>query len=96
MVMRLWLNHPTGGHGHVICMANLGEVFSHENTPEGCTETNKNSFFPYKQVSGEMVIINDLEWQMLSYYVNYYERFRNVMQQIEKEALIQDYNNIPI
>ncbi len=42
----------TDGHGHVICMGNLGGVLSHENTPEGCTETYKSSFFLYKQVSG--------------------------------------------
>ncbi len=51
---------PTGGYGHVICMGNLGGVLSQENTSEGCTETHKSSFFPYKQV-GEMVIMNDLE-----------------------------------
>ncbi len=28
-----------------------------------------------------MVIMNDLEWQMLSYYVIYYEKFRKVMQE---------------
>ncbi len=43
---------PTGGHGHMICMGILEGVFSHENTPEGCTETHKSIFFPYKQVSG--------------------------------------------
>ncbi len=36
---------PTGGHGHVICMGNVGEVFSQEIPPEGCTETHKSSFF---------------------------------------------------
>ncbi len=36
---------------------------------------------------GEMVMMNDLEWPMLSYYVIYYEKFRKVMQQTEKEAL---------
>ncbi len=51
---------PSGGHGHVICMGNLEGVFSQENIPEGHTETDKGSFFPYKQV-GEMVIMNDLE-----------------------------------
>ncbi len=35
-----------------------------------------------------MVIMNDLEWQILSYYVIYYEKFRKVMQQTEKVALI--------
>ncbi len=34
-----------------------------------------------------MVIINDLEWPMLSYYVSYYEKFRKVMQWTEKVAL---------
>ncbi len=33
------------GQGHVICMGNLGVVFSRENTPEGHTETHKSSFF---------------------------------------------------
>ncbi len=45
----------------MICMGNLGQVFSRENTPEGCTETNKSNFFPYKQV----IIIGrngDHEW----------------------------------
>ncbi len=74
-VIRPWLNLPTGGHGQVICMGNLGGVFSCENTPEGRKETHKISFFPYKQV-GEMVIMNDLEWSMLSYYVIYYEKFK--------------------
>ncbi len=67
--IRPWPNLPTSGHGHVICMGNLGGVFSQENAPEGCTETCKSSLFPYKQVMGEMVIMNDLEWPMLSYYV---------------------------
>ncbi len=34
-----------------------------------------------------MVIMNDLEWPMLSYYVIYYEKFRKVMKQTEKVAL---------
>ncbi len=37
---------------------------------------------------GEMVIMNNLEWPMLSYYVIYGEKFKNVMQGTEKEALI--------
>ncbi len=54
-------NIPTGGHGHVICIGNLGGViFSQENTPEGHTENHKSSFLPYKQV-GEMVIMEDVE-----------------------------------
>ncbi len=32
---------------------------------------------------GEMVIMNDLEWPMLSYYVIYYEKFKNGIQQKE-------------
>ncbi len=36
-----------------------------------------------------MVIMNDLEWPLLSYYVIYYEKFKKVMQRTEKEALIQ-------
>ncbi len=47
---------PIGSHGHVVCMGNLRGVFSQENTPGGCTETHKSSFFPYKQVSGRNVI----------------------------------------
>ncbi len=34
-----------------------------------------------------MVIMNDLEWGMLSYYVIYYEKFLKVMQWTEKVAL---------
>ncbi len=34
-----------------------------------------------------MVIMNDLEWPMLSYFVIYYEKLRKVMQQTEKVAL---------
>ncbi len=33
-----------------------------------------------------MLIMNDLEWPMFSYYVIYYEMFRKVMQRTEKEA----------
>ncbi len=52
-------NQVTCGHGHVICMCNLGWVFSCGNTPEGSTETHKSSFLPYKQVSGRN---GDHEW----------------------------------
>ncbi len=38
-----------------------------------------------------MVIMNDLEWPMLSYYEIYYEKFRNVMQQPEKDVMLQYY-----
>ncbi len=46
-----------------------------------------------------MVIMNVLEWPILSYYmyVIYYEKFRKVMQRTEKEALIITiYRNGPI
>ncbi len=32
-------------------MGNLGGDFPQENTPEGCTDTHKSKFFPYKQVN---------------------------------------------
>ncbi len=35
-----------------------------------------------------MVIMNDVEWSMLSYYVIYYEKLKKVMQRTEKEALV--------
>ncbi len=35
-----------------------------------------------------MVIMNGLEWPMLSYYVIYYEKFKKVMQWTQKVALI--------
>ncbi len=56
----------------VILMGDLGEVFSRTNTIEGHTETHKSLFFPYRKVSGKMVIMNDLEWRMCSYYMIYY------------------------
>ncbi len=34
-----------------------------------------------------MVLMNDLEWPMLSYYVIYGEKFRKIMQRTEEEAL---------
>ncbi len=34
-----------------------------------------------------MVIMNDLEQPMLWYYVIYFEKFREIMPQTEKEAL---------
>ncbi len=36
---------------------------------------------------GIMVIMNDLEWPMISYYMIYYEKFNKIMQWIEKAAL---------
>ncbi len=62
MVIRPWLNMSTGSHGHVICMGNLGGVFSQENSPEGWTETHESSFFPYKQVNERS---GDHEWLRL-------------------------------
>ncbi len=77
MVIRSWQNLPTGDHGYVICMGNLGGDFSQENTPEGHTETHKSSFFPpYKQVSwrngdhewlritNAFIILCDLVWKV--------------------------------
>ncbi len=43
-------------------MGNLGGVFfTHENTSQGHTETDKSTLFAYKQVIGEIMIMNDLE-----------------------------------
>ncbi len=61
MVIRPSQNLPTGGHGHVICMGNLGDILFHANTTEGCTETTKVHFFHINKQVGEMVIMNDLE-----------------------------------
>ncbi len=41
-----------------------------------------------------MVVMNDLEQLKLSHYVIYFEMFRNVMQQTEKEALICPLNTL--
>ncbi len=64
----------------------MGEDVFGENTPEGHKGTHKCSFFTYKQVE-KMVIMNYLEWPMLSYYVIYYEKFRKIMQWTEKGDL---------
>ncbi len=48
-----------------------GEVLSHENAPKGVTGPPKNSISPYKYVE-KMVIMNDLDWSMLSYYVIFF------------------------
>ncbi len=58
-----------------------------KNTPEGCSETHKSSFLHINKKVGEMVMTNDLKRPMLSYYVIYYEKFRKIMQQTEKEVL---------
>ncbi len=44
-------------------------------------------FFHMNRSVGDIVIINDLKWPMLSYYVIYYTKFRKVTQPTEKEAL---------
>ncbi len=56
MLIRPWQNLPTGGHGHVICMGNLGGCLSQENKPKSHPQK---LFFPYKQISGRNV---DNEW----------------------------------
>ncbi len=43
-----------------------------------------------------MVIMNDVERLMLSYYMIYYEKFRKAMQLTEKEALIFGIWAVPI
>ncbi len=37
---------------------------------------------------GEMVIMNDLEWALLSYYVIYYEKIKKKSCIKQKEALV--------
>ncbi len=66
---------------------NLGGDFSREDTPEGHIGTHKSSFLHYKEVRMRMVIMDNLEQPIRSYYLIYFEKFRNVMQQTEKEAL---------
>ncbi len=91
MVIRPWLNLSTGGHGHVICMGNLGGGFSQENTPEGHTETFKSLswFFPYEQVSERnddhewlrmtnAFILCDLVWKVQKSHAVYREGSFNV------------------
>ncbi len=50
-------------------------------------DTHKFILFHINKYVGEMVIMNNLEWAMLSYYVIYYDKFRKIMQWTEKEAL---------
>ncbi len=63
-------------------MLKSGEFFSCKNTPEDWTDTHKG--FPYKQVSERNGDHKLLRMTNASYYVIYYEKLRNVMQQIEK------------
>ncbi len=78
-IIKPWLKLPTGCQGHVICMGNLGGVFFSRKAVH---------FFHINKLVREMVIMNDLEWPMLSYYVILYETFRTVIQGTEKVALI--------
>ncbi len=43
--------------------------------------------FHINKLVTEMVIMNDVEWPRLSYYVIYYEKFKQVTQRTEKVAL---------
>ncbi len=66
---------------HYVETVSCGEFFSRENTPEELKGTHKSS------VSERNVDHYDLEWPMLSYYVIYCEKVRNVLQWTEKVAL---------
>ncbi len=87
MVIRPWQNLRIGGYGHVICMGNLGGVFSQENTPEGHTETYKNSFFPYKQIRWRN---GDHEWHRMTNAFILCDLVWKVKQQKENVALINN------
>ncbi len=69
-------------------MAIWGEFFLEKILQKGVQGPTKVQFVLYKQVRGRN---GDHEWPMLSYYVIYYEQFRKIMQQTEKEALINLY-----
>ncbi len=56
-----------------------GIFFYHEILQKATQEPTKVSFFHINKKVGEMVILNDLEWPVLSYYVIYFEKFRTVM-----------------
>ncbi len=51
-VIRPWLNLPTGGHGHVMYMGDMGESFLTKILQKATQIPTKVQFFPYKQVSG--------------------------------------------
>ncbi len=92
-LIRSWLNLPTGGYGHVICMGDLGGVeggagsFSQDITPEGHTDSHTSSFvFILTSRWEKIIIMNDLQWPMLSYNVIYYEKLRKVTKRIDKKA----------
>ncbi len=60
----------------------------YKQAPKGAQRPIKVHVFHINKQVGEMVIMNNLEWPMISYYVIYYEKFRKVMQQTETEALV--------
>ncbi len=66
-----WLNLPIVGHGHVICMGNLGggEFFLKKILQNVRQRPTKVHFFHINKYVGEIVIMNDLEWPMFSYCV---------------------------
>ncbi len=59
--MRPWLNLPTGGHVHMICMGNLGGVFSQENTREGYRE--RNGDYEWLRITN-IFKLYDLAWKV--------------------------------
>ncbi len=63
---------------------NLEGVLSHENTPEGLTETHKSSSFPYKQTSGKN---GYQEWLRMTNAFILCDLIWKVMQWTEKVAL---------
>ncbi len=59
MVIRPWLNLPTGGHGHVICIGNLGMSFFSRKYSRSLHIDTPIFIFAYKQVSERY---GDHEW----------------------------------
>ncbi len=72
-------------------MGDLVGVLSHEYTPEGCTQTHKSSFCPYKQVSGKN---GDHELPMLSNYVIDYEKFKKSCSEQSEDLINTDIHII--
>ncbi len=79
MVIKPWLNLPTGDHGHMICIGNLGGVFLVKILQKATQRPTKVNFFPYKQVSGRngehewlrmtnAFILCDLLWKVQKCY----------------------------
>ncbi len=71
----------------VICMGNFFVFLARKYSRRQHRYRQKFIFFLINKQVGELVIMNDLELPMLSYYVIYYEKFKKVMWQTEKEAL---------